>query len=418
MTRRPMTRPVTRRLSARDRSFLPTDVAKVIGPLDGVHARDLRRALADVYADRPDAKAVSRLDRPAGRWRPVRGPAVANWIDNLVLDLDPSDDADKVAARLMSEPLRDRPLLLAAGGPYAGMRLNHATGDGRLGDPLFSELLHAAVGGRRARHPYPGSVRLPLLRAVVRHLTRHPGRLPSALTFRRPPALSRPGDPHLPWAPALAHHWASSGESGADRLRRWRDEHVPGVSVGAVLFAAAAASFARHVDAVPRPGMVVLMDARRYLPPGTRVDGNFASGQYVEPRDPADPRAVHEVLADEIRSGRSLTMLALHNARQTLVGHRYTAPVTAPAAPRPRLSLTYLGRTDVYADLPWSGPETDRRMIDVVGTAGPEGVTVAIEEIGGVLHATSTFHANVFDAGQVAAATEALIRDTAGLLQP
>jgi hypothetical protein len=239
--------------------------------------------------------------------------------------------------------------------------------------------------------------------------------VPAAVRFRRPPALSRPGDPQVPWAPALAHHWVASGPTGSAELRRWRDEHVPGVSVGAVLFAAAAAAFARHVDAEPRPGLVVLVDARRYLRPGTPVDGNFASGQYVEPRDPADPRAVHDVMADELRSGRSLTMLSLHNARQALLGHRYTPPASTPVAARPRLSLTYLGRTDMYADLPWTGADGDRRMIDLVGTAGPEGITVAFEEIGGVLHGTTSYHANVFDPAQIAAATEALIRDTAGV---
>jgi hypothetical protein len=405
-----------RRLSARDRSFLTTDMAKVIGPLRGVTAADLRRAVRELYADRPAAKAFRRLDRDARRWLPVAAGDRPAWADGLVIDLDPADDAETVVARLMAEPLRDRPLVLGAGGPYAGIRLNHATGDARLASPLFAEVMQAAASGRTARNPLPTTVRLPLLRALAHHFGRHPGRIPAALNVRRPPTLFDPDAAQVPWAPALAHHWARSAPGATAQLRRWRDGHAPGVSVAAVLFAAASAAFARCVDAAPRPGMVVLIDARRYLPPGTPVDGNFASGQYVQPQHVTDPRAVHDAMTEHLRSGRGLTMLALHNARQSVLRCHHTEPRTAPARPRPQLSLTYLGRTDAYADLPWVDPDTERRMVDVVGTTGPEGVTVAIEEIGGTLHATTTYHGNVFDAGAVAAATEALVRDPAGLL--
>ena len=404
-----------RRLSVRDRSFLTTDMAKVIGPLAGVTAADLRRAVRQLYAERPATKALLRLDRDAGRWRPVAAADLPAWADGLVIDLGPADDAEAVVARLMAEPLRDRPLVFGAGGAYAGIRLNHATGDARVASPLFAEVMQAAASGRTARNPLP-TVRLPLLRAVAHHFGRHPGRIPAALKVRRTPELLEPHAGQVPWTPAPAHHWARSAPGATAQLRRWRDEHAAGVSIAAVLFAAASAAFARCVDAAPRPGVVVLVDARRYLPPGTPVDGNFASGQYVQPHDVTDPRAVHDAMTEQLSFGRSLTMLALHNVRLGLLPRRATVPRTAAAHPRPQLSLTYLGRTDAYADLPWVAPDTERRMIDVVGTTGPEGVTVAIEEIGGTLHATTTYHANVFDAGDVAAATEALIRDPAALL--
>jgi hypothetical protein len=86
------------------------------------------------------------------------------------------------------------------------------------------------------------------------------------------------------------------------------------------------------------------------------------------------------------------------------------------AQPRPELTLTYLGRADDYADLPWAAEPSGRRMLDMLTPAGPQAITVAIEELDGVLHATASYHRNVFDPAQVAAAVAAVFTDPADLL--
>jgi hypothetical protein len=404
------------RLSARDRAWLGVDVAKVIGPMSGITAPALRRALIELHASRPTARAVCRIDRARGRWVPIAPRDFPAWAERLVLDLDDGIGADEVIRRLFRERLQDRPILLGAGPSYVGFRMSHATGDGRVGDPVFAELLRAASTGRPARTPYPGTTRLPLLRAVVHHFARHPRRLPGGLRITRPSVRPEPGAPAVDWAPDVAHHAARSAPEAAARLRAWRKEHAPGVSVGALLFASVSAAFARCVEAPARPGLVVLVDARRYLPPGRPVDGNFAFGDYLEPSDLTDPRAVHHTMTQHLQLGRSLVMLALHNARLLLAGYRPDRPVVAPAMPRPQLTLTYLGRADDYAGLPWTAAPDERRMLDMITPAGPQAITVAIEELGGVLHATATYHRNVFDPAQIAAATEAVFADPAELL--
>ena len=406
-----------RRLSVRDRFYADIDVAKVIGPLDGVAADAVRAALTGMHADRPDGKALSRLDRVAGRWRPVAAHRFPGWAHDLVLDLDGDDDPGKVAARMMAEPLGERPLLLGAGGPYAGIRFNHALGDAWVGGPLFVAALTAAVAGGPAHYPIPPSARLPLLRATARHFGRNPARLVAAARVGRAPRDADAGRAQMPWAPAEAIHWSRSAPGAATALRRWRDAHVPGASIGAVLSAAVSASFDRHLSATARDGLVMLVDARRYLPSGLVVDGNFAAGEYLAPVDRADVRAVHDLMAARLASGRSLAALALHHGRLMVDYRRVPARITSvPVDARPQLTLAYLGRSDAYAGLPWRAGHAERTMIDVVGTTGPQGVTVAVEEFGDVLHATTTYHTNVFDPAAIAAATDAVVGDPAAVL--
>jgi hypothetical protein len=406
------------RMSARDRAWLGVDVAKVIGPLSGITGADLRRALVELHARRPDARAVCRVDRARGRWVPIAPADFPAWAERLVLDLDDDLDADEVTRRLFRERLEDRPILLGAGPTYVGFRMSHATGDGRVGDPLFADLLHAADSKRPVR-TVPGT-RLPLLTAIARHFGRHPGRLAAGLRVARPSRQTRgartEGWPEVAWSPEIAHESARSAPDAMARLRQWRAGHAPGVSIGALLLSSVSAAFARHIDALPCPGVVLLVDARRYLPAGRQVDGNFAVGGYLEPADPADPRAVHDAMTAYLRSGRGLAFLALYNAKLVLAGHRPHRPVTVAARPRPELTLTYLGRADDYADLPWAAEPSGRRMLDMLTPAGPQAITVAIEELDGVLHATASYHRNVFDPAQVAAAVAAVFTDPADLL--
>ncbi|GAA0806220.1 hypothetical protein [Spirilliplanes yamanashiensis] len=402
---------MSRRLSTRDASWLGVASGKVVGPLAGITVDGVRRALIDLHAHRPESRVVCRLDAAARRWRPMSRREFAAWAHRLVLDVG-VDDADAVTAQLLREPLGERPVLFAAGGPYAGIAMSHATGDARLGDALFAEILAAATGGRTAWHPYPRPARLPLARAIGHQLVTKPGRLPRALRVARAPRATGGAGA---WTPAVAHHAARSAPGMIAELRRWRDAHAPGISVGSVLFSVVHAAVERVLGPPDPPGLVVLVDARRYLPAGAAVEGNFAWGEHLRPRDPNDPRAVHAEMRDLLGSRRALTLLALHNARAAVRRDAAVEPQGRATDPRPHLTVTYLGRADAYAPLDWADPEK-RRLVDVVTPGGPQAVTVALEELGGALHVTTTYHANVFDPAAVAAVTEAVAGDPVELL--
>jgi hypothetical protein len=405
-----------RRLSVRDRYFAGTEVVKIVGPVAAPSADAVRGILADMHADRPHAKAFSRLDAAGGRWRPIAGDRFRDWAQDLVVDLAGEEDPDKTTVRMLAEPMGQRPVLVGTGGTYPSIRFNHAVGDAAFINPFFIGALTAAATGHGARYPLPPSTRLPLLRAALHHFARHPGRLVTAAKFSRAPREA--ASPSKPWAPAMVYQAARSEPGAARRLRKWRDSHAPGASLGAVLSAAASAAVRRHLPAPAQDGLFMLFDARRYLPRGRIVDGNFVVGEYVPTTDPADVRAIHETVASRVRAGRSLAVLAVHHAGLVRAGRRAepVPPSSVPPSPHPRLALSYLGRADTYADLPWLADYPDRTMMSVAAPGGPEAITMAIEEFGDVLHATTTYHENVFDPAAVAAATAALVGDPERLL--
>jgi hypothetical protein len=399
------------RISARDVSWLGVDSAKVVGPLRGVTAEDVRDALLRLHAARPDHHLLGRLDRRRGRWQQLDRASFARWSHRLAVPVD-IDDGDALLDRVLAEPLADRPGIFLVGRRHVGFLVNHGAADGRAADQHFAAVLATATGGRPEPASRPGA--LPLLRAAAHQFLRHPSRLAAAAQVCRAPSRAAEGEP-VGWQPRLAWYGARSGPDLLAELRDWRDRHTPGLSLAAVLFAATYSALARHLGPPDPPGMVVLVDARRYLPDGVTVDGNFAWGEHLHPRDPGDPRDVQPALADVIRSRRVLTMLALHNAR-ALVRPWPAPPPRVTTGARPHVTLTHLGRADAYARLPWDSPEQDRRLLSVALPAGPQSVTVAMEELGGALHVTATYHASVFDQDAVAAALQAVTKDPFGLL--
>jgi hypothetical protein len=413
-----------RRLPARDRGWLALDNLRVLGPFAGVTAAGLRDALRGMHAARPTDPAVCLLDRPNARWVSLSVAGFAAFSDRLVVAVDdPGGDdataADAVTRYLIDASLDDRPLLLATCRGVVGAKISHAVGDGRVVNTLFPELVRAAAEGRPAGPEFPVPTRLPAARAVLHHFGRHPRRLLGALPLARPPATGTGTVGQAsPWRPDVAYTSVRSANALSD-IRAWRDSELPGVSTAAVLFAATAAAFARCGLAPKWPGAVVLVDVRRYLPPGCAVNGNFSWGHYLRPADLTDPRAVHETLAGELSAGGALAMLALRTGRLMLSPRRGTAPVpeTVGRRPRPELTLTHVGRLDGYTDLPWAAPAERRHNISVPTTGGPEAVTVSFTELSGALYINASFHRSTFDADAVDRAVRLVRRDPVGLVR-
>jgi hypothetical protein len=405
-------------VTARDATWSAVEFFRVLGPLDAVPVEALRHALISLHAQRPTSRFMCRLDSRRGHWLPMSAHAFERWVNGLIVCGHPGMDADAWARKLHAEDLGDRPMLLAAGGRFGGLRVSHAVGDARVTEALLAEVLSASTSGRTATYPFPRPARLPLARALIHQLGRHPGRLPAAVRIRRPHRPSASGSADAGPDRTVAYASASSPSRALTLIRRWRDAHAPGVAVSAVLFSAVYAAVRRHLGEPDPAGFVVLVDARRYLPAGLSVEGNFVWGECLRPESPADPASVHAAITDLVESRRTLTMLGLHNARSALtrIGAPALSPPGAPGATgdavpwRPHLTMTYLGRNDAFRSLPWA-PHEQVRMIGVVSPSGPAGITVAMDEADGTLHLTASYHPGVFDADSVAAAMREAAHD-------
>jgi hypothetical protein len=436
------------RLPARDLARVGLDHLMVFGPFAAIGATDLATALRRLHTRAPTDPLVCLLSGNRRRWLPaVTGTELAALIDRMVVPagngsgMGLGTSAEAAVRYLLHHPLGDLPMRVVASGGYVGFRISHAVGDGTVLNAVLPAILDAAATGRAPDWPPGGGtrgepgggpgggavVRWPIAAALLRlgrGLARDPRRIPStlpvALRARRPPATGLPaGDPGRRWLPRPAYHAARSADALV-RLRAWRDANASGTSMAAVLAAATWTSFARTGIGSRDRGLTVLVDLRRYLPPGAVVPGNLCWGQYLVPEDPADPRSVHLALRAALDSGAPVVGLALRTARIRLTGPPAAtgeAATRVPTRPAVELTLTHLGRLDRYADLPWSAPPEALRSISVPPPAGPSGVTVSTSELHGALYVNVGFHASTFDRRAIAESVERLCADPVDLLR-
>jgi hypothetical protein len=407
-------------MSVRDANWLRFDHLRVIGPLVGVTTTTVRDALTTLHAMDPGNPAVCRVHGRRGpRWVPAGPAEYRAALDGDVSELDGgtgtgaggAEPAVVLRGALAAEPLGDRPLRVLLYRGFAGIRVSHAIGDGRVFSALVPQVFGAGIA------PSPRPVRLPLARAAASYFGRDPRRAGALVRVPRP-VLPEPGpeEPYRPWRPDPWSHYARSAEDLLPRLREWRAARLPGVSAAAVLFAAARAAFEECGLAPDHQGLMVLVDARRYLP-GRFVRGNFTAAQYLEPSDPRDPRSVHEAIGAAVAAGRPLTSLALtdlYGLRSR--GRVPPVPDRVRLRPAPRLTLTHVGRLDGFAGLPWAGPPADRVLMSAPTPGGTEGVTVSFAELDGAIHVNVTYHRSTFDEASVRRAAELICADPVGLV--
>jgi hypothetical protein len=408
-------------MSLRDRGWLPMDTVRSVGPLAGVTATGLRETLIRLHRDHPTYHPVCRVDTESFQWVPIPGPEFAARTQDMVVEIEAGgrEPAEAAAWRVAEEPMGDRPVFFALCDGFVGMKFTHALGDGKISNAFMPEVLSAAAAGRPVVPPFPHPVRLPLLRASVRHFGRHPAQFAQALRVRRPPVVEAPADELMvAWKPQLAHYAGRSTTQVVKDFRTWRKANLPDVGMAAIVFAAIASALDRAGIGTDRAGLVTLIDARRYLKPDQAVNGNFAVGQYITPASMTDPAAVDAALKAEIASGRGLAMMALRDAHFLLAPSHAATPrhTQVRSRPRPELTLTHIGRLDSLRDLPWAAAEEDRRTISIPSVGGPEALTVSIAEMFGALHLNTTFHSSTFDPAAVAMAIDLVRTDPVSLV--
>jgi hypothetical protein len=390
---------VGRRVAYRDRAWTAVRMVRLLGPLHGLCAADLRTSLIRRQAANPHWPALCWLV-DGRRWVPRTGIRVAAELATLVSTPAPGGDpAGQALAAVLNADVTEVPLRLAICDGYLAAAANHCLADGRGFNMLLGALASDATGG----DPELSTTALgaPLARALLGHFGRHPRSVPAALRLARPPVPEQ----QIPasWRPEPTHEAVRSARL-LPALRDWRSTAAPTVSTASALFAAIVRAFTAVGLPAHGPGVTILVDARRYLPATTVVSGNFAFGQYLRPDPLDDPVAIDTAVRAELAAGRTLSMMAARTA------HVMLAPHSARAADRwagaPALTLTHFGRAEPLASLPWAAPPPDRRNETALSPAGPDAVTVSMGELAGVLHLDASFHASSFATADVRRALE------------
>ncbi len=406
----------SRPMALRERMWLPFEYIRTVGPLTGVTADAVRAALIGLHTADPAHHAVSRIDRDTARWLQLDAGTFAAYVAEAVTEVYGADaEPDAMSRALQAEPRAHHPVRVLVGGGYVAIKVAHAYGDAGPVNVLVRELILAAAEGRAATFTAEGPKR-PLRRGLWEQFGKHPSRLRAALKLAAPPAPIT-GEP-VAWNADITVRTARSA-TALKAMRVWRDEHAPGTTTAAITFAAFTGALRRLGLDPDERGGVFLFDARRYVPDGATIGGNFCWGQYLTPSSLTDPKVIHKALKAELGTGRILAMMGLKESKIAVAGASGwpdAYPAETGANPRPQLTFSNQGRHDMLSDLPWAADPAGRVNHSVPTLSGPAGITITTSEMNGVLHVEATFHASSFDPELVQQALELVLTEPAGLV--
>lgn len=401
--------------------------------VDAVRAALRRWAAAD-----PEHPVFRVLADDRAHWIRPRGQALLAHCDRMV---EPLDDAaldhahgdhahgdhahgdarteflDGLATRLYRD-LPDVPLRYSVGAHAVASVNSHALYDGWVSRRVLAAVMTAAASGGVPGESLRPGARAPLARALARSWVQDSRR--TVRSFREPrpapPTEVPAGDAaRVPWRPDATCVSARGPVTGPADLRAWRDEHAPGASAAAVMFAAARRALDDAGLHPKLPGMYTLVDNRRYLGPGDRVIGNFAVPVYLDPDDAGDPVAVGRALKRQVEAGQPLAASALGIA-YTLRHGPDSPPSDRPANPRPVPILNQLGRLEMLEPMPWRDGGAGARYVQLGTQGNPEDVTIYLSQLLGRTNVTVAFHRNVFDATHMRAIADRLAADPVAVL--
>ena len=329
------------RISVRDANWLSYDHLRVVGPFRDVDAAGVRQTLVAFHRRYPNHPLFSRVNRARRRWERMTPSDFAAMVDRTVVEFvnqrsdepgpSSADPAESMRANLLATPLEDVPMRLVVADGYVGIRMTHAIGDGRVFNAVLPEIIAATAARREPRLPEARPTRLPLLRASLRFFGSSPGNVRRLLRVERP-VLPGPVDPTRHWDAGTCFFYAHSDSGLVDGVRRWRDQSAPGVSATSLLFAATWAAFSEAGMNPDDSGIMILVDACRYLAKGTLVDSNFTAAGMFGP-DPGQParNPGRDGRGDQRRAAAEHA--GAEDARLLRGGHGNRAP--APGEPNP-----------------------------------------------------------------------------------
>lgn len=336
----------------------------------------------------------------------------------------PRDVADAGSARVVQYIRRQsavrQPFQVFVSDRHIAVDVDHGLGDARL----FVDFVDALFTMRDGRHPRwvaDPDTRFALTRALVHTFAAHPSRLASA---SRRALTSRTGTAHadveteaVSWSPSVAVENLHLSADIARAVDRWREANAPNAGRAAtwlmIVRRALAAAGINIADAVR-----LVIDCRRYLPRGHRVNDNFIFGlQVLAPAGRALTDVGREIKA-QVDSGFPLMAMGLVSARSLLrpAPPRPDAPYSwRPGAPADMV-YSDVGPLTPFDDAPWQ-PSEPKVVSALLDPASPSHVSVFTGVIGGERTISFTFHDNVHDLSSIRHATDAIRSDPVGLLE-
>jgi hypothetical protein len=461
------------RLPQRDRAMLGLLSVGAIGPARMPSVQAVRRAVWDLVAIDPENRLLHRVDVRRGRFIPVPPAERAQFVDEVVIPLDDEPrtpgkpwaekaQIKEVADAVYRRGLGDLPFRIRVGRNFSIFELMHAVGDGSMYITAWSTLLGCACDGSMPTALVQKDSMFPLLRAAYTTFGEHPGRLVDLYqVLRSSHATSEAGtgeaaggglvagavrpavrmakevlEDVVPAArSALTRRSSEASRMGAEgdsshlvsvatlsryglmrEIREWRNQHRPDATALSIIFAAGVVAVEESDLPRPAPGIGVMLNARRYLPKGTSVAGNFVVVMELDLENPRSPEAIAAANKKIMDSGRPLaTMMALVTKS---VFRPTDSTVESAETGRPKLVFTAPGAFKGFEKVPWLLPLEQIWFDGVTTPSGRDGITFSFHEIGEVINVKASFDATRYDFDTIAGVVARLANDPIGLLEP
>ena len=416
------------RASSLDMLRSDSRIVTVLGPADfGNLARVHSRVLA-LAAVGPATRLGLRAQQSSAAWAFEPDRVVEHITEGPAID---HEQLAKQLTEFAHESDADIPVRIRLAGRYLFLDLNHGLGDALLPVDLFAYLADATPGA-----PFPTWAASeveghPLRKALLHWALRNPRKVVDTLygriragTDRETTLSSGISDTASPtelrpWAPSAAVAVAATPSGTTDAIRRWRESHLPGASVSAVMCAAVSAAFVRLSFPVTRSAGF-LFDCRRYLPPSTSVVGNFAAGIGFTDIDPTSVREVYDALSGAIDKGRPIASATISTIKYKREHRPMSGVFDDRASVRPNVELMFsdVGRVRQLEQVSWFADPADRAFFVIAAPGKPESVMITMETIDSVVFVSASFHDNVYDLESVQAALDLVAADPLALLAP
>jgi hypothetical protein len=409
-----------RRINVHDLDFADIPSGVVYGPLDVASPDDVRGALRRFATAYPEHRLFAGVERTrsGARWYRRSEADLDDLCASMVTAVAPDPSPDEMLARVSDYSFDGGAFAhYWVGDTFIASARSHLLGDAQIA--YVTPLIVRVAGGEPVPElrtdPDP---RLPLTRAALSWYGRHPRRLVDSLLAPRP--RPQPTGDTL----AVARRWRFTAvgrtvpRSATAALRQWRDRSCPQASMANTWSAAIFGAFRAAGVPLGSSGFRTLVNARRYLPEGTTVTGNFSAAIYVEPTDPADPAAVEAALRRNLDSGRPLLAMAASGLKHAVPVHRAPrASETLTVDRHPTLTISFVGRRRDYEVLP-----VDAEHVYHYSASGPEspsGITVICSIVHERMALSASFCEDVVERAPIVAALESLAADPlAGVTAP
>ncbi|ANW65684.1 hypothetical protein BCA37_20845 [Mycobacterium sp. djl-10] len=391
----------------RDRPWLTSHVAYLIGPLEIPGVDDLRATLRRLIAAHPDSRLDWRLDAD-GHWRPGASP------DALVVEgtWDDGCAPGELMDAWRAHSALPHPLAIVRFPDHLLFALSHGIGDGRVITALVEMVTRAMVSDEVGPWPAHPSGRTPLLTAAAKTFGRHPLKIRDALRDR--PAVDRGAAPgaRLPWTPSRRTVVTTIPGELVDEMVVRAEAVSPEASRFALITAVVLRALA-GVGLDIAADVTVMTDLRRYLRAGM-IDGNFIAGVPMRLDADVSPQDFSAMLRRTMCSGRPLANQMLSSLRAG--GRRRSVQPPAWMDPQalPRVTVSDLGRMPTR-NLPFLQGHSVLCAASAVPD-GPHGITFAFAHTPNSVVITAAFDDAGVDSARLELALKAVATDPSALL--